>query len=114
MFDVQPPAFAIGDTLRDEMVGSVEVVAEADGWPLYQEPPRRGPNPSRQLPILCGDLVRAVCDETIEDVAEHWGVPPYLVRQWRQAIAGQDNGIEVAIALRKADPKFRRKFWRSA
>ena len=111
MFDVHPPKFKVGGTLRDEMMGDVEVVDVLNGWPAYREPHRRGPQPDRLIPVLCGDLVRAVCDESINDVAEHWGVQPHQVKQWRRAIAGTDTGVEVAIALKRADATFRKKFW---
>lgn len=110
MFDVHPPEFKVGDILHDEMAGDVEVVGEANGWPVYQEQPKRGPHRGL-LPVLCGDLVRAVCDEPVNDVAEHWDVSTNLVKQWRRAIAGPDGGIEVGIALKRADRKFRKKYW---
>ena len=40
------------------------------------------------LPILCGDLVRAVCEEDELTVAHYWGVTRYIVEQWKRAISG--------------------------
>jgi hypothetical protein len=48
-------------------------------WPFTQ---RCGP---RSL-ILCGDLVRAVRDESVAAVAAHWGVARETVWRWRQAL----------------------------
>ena len=85
------PKCRIGGTLRDEMLGDVKVTGKQDGpipWPLCDEPPRKGPNRLGQIPVLTGDLVKAVCEESISAVSEHWDVPRSLVRKWRAAIAG--------------------------
>lgn len=37
----------------------------------------------KQLPILCGDLIRAVRTESVESIAHHWGVGRSTVRRWR-------------------------------
>jgi hypothetical protein len=105
------PKFKIGSTLHDEMMGDVKVEGEINGWPAYRDPHRRGPKPDRLIPVLCGDLVRAVCEDPINGVAERWGVQPHQVKQWRRAIAGTDTGVETAIALKRANPAFREKFW---
>lgn len=87
--------------LHDEMVGDVEVVDyNEDGWPMRREEKRRGPNSCRLVPILYGNLVDAVCTETIGDVAKRWHVPPHLVKQWRIAIAGTDTNVQTALAIR--------------
>ncbi len=44
----------------------------------------RGSGP-RSL-ILCGDLARAVRDESVAAVAAHWGVAPETVWRWRRAL----------------------------
>jgi hypothetical protein len=48
-------------------------------WPFTQ---KAGP---RSL-ILCGDLVRAVRDESVAAVAAHWGVARETVWRWRRAL----------------------------
>ena len=48
-------------------------------WPFT-----RGSGP-RSL-ILCGDLVRAVRDESVASVAAHWGVGRETVWRWRRAL----------------------------
>jgi hypothetical protein len=40
----------------------------------------------RRLPILHGDLCRAVRVESVEAVAHHWGVSRYTVRRWRHQL----------------------------
>jgi hypothetical protein len=100
----------VGDRLTDHCTGEVvRVVAKDDeGWPLMEGPRRPGPNPGI-IPILCGDLVKAVCEESIGSVAKHWGVKPGLVRKWRKAIAGQDKCVSTALTLLAYDPSFRKK-----
>ena len=109
-----PPKCRVGTVLHDEMLGDVKVVAiqtEPVRWPLCEAPRHRGKNPISEFPVLCGDLVRAVCEETMETVSEGWGVPISLVRRWRAVIAGSNSNISTAISLRKHDAKFRRRFY---
>jgi hypothetical protein len=110
----KPPKCRMGSVLHDEMLGDVRVVGRSKApiaWPLCEEPPRPGPNPFGTIPILCGDLVKAVCEESTNAVAEWWGVSPRLVRRWRQAISGEDTNISTALTLKRYDPEFRRKFY---
>ena len=64
------------------------------------------------LPILCGDLVRAVCEEDELTVAYYWGVTRYMVEQWKRAISGakDSNGVFAGLAFKRNDPEFRKRF----
>jgi len=107
----EPPDCQIGSTVHDLSLGPVTVVGKRDGWPLCEEPPRPGPNPFGEIPILAGALVRAVCEESIPAIAEHWKVTPRLVRRWREAIAGQKGETATALALLRHDASFRERFY---
>jgi hypothetical protein len=109
----EPPQFEVGSTVHDEALGDVVVVGteKKTGWPLCDEPTRPGPNPYGKIPILTGDLVRAVCEESIDAVAEHWKVKPRLVRRWREAIAGTTEDVNTALALLRHNPNFRKKWY---
>ena len=112
-----PPKLRVGSRVHDEMLGEVKVVGRQTGpipWPLCDEPPRPGPNPAGQIPILCGELVRALCEESIDAVSQYWAVSPRLVRRWRAAIAGTKKGVATALALKKHSPAFRRRFYEGA
>lgn len=50
-------------------------------WPAYVTPI----NP-RLIPILTGDLTRAVRTESAASVAYWWGVSRYTVRRWRRRL----------------------------
>ena len=76
----QPPRTRRGKHLFCEMRGTVKVGDYCDGpipWPMKWR--------TRSL-ILCGDLVRAVREESGLAVAHHWGVCPALVTKWRGAL----------------------------
>ena len=107
----EPPKCKVGSTLEDLRLGNVTVVGKREGWPLCTEPPRPGPNSMGEIPVLAGDLVRALCEESIEAVAKHWNVPVGLVRRWRAAIAGTNTGVTTALALLRYDPEFREKWY---
>jgi hypothetical protein len=105
----EAPKVKKGDKLYDERKGEVVVVR-------YTKAPIRWPGRKTNtkvgvVPILCGDLVRAVCEEEEETVARYWGVTKYVVDQWKQAIAGASKSTEVFVllALKRNDPEFRRK-----
>ena len=91
----------VGDVIHDEMLGDVEVVAVKNGWPYCKTPPRKGPTPAEQIPVLTGELVEAVCQEAITTVSERWKVPVSIVQRWRKAIAGTDRGVLTALALKR-------------
>jgi hypothetical protein len=111
----EAPECEVGDILHDEMLGDVEVVGFQRGslrWPLCKAPITPGPRPLNRIPVLCGDLVRAVCEETNAVVCKYWKVPRSVVLKWRRAITGVQEGLESALALKRMDPKFRKKFYR--
>lgn len=64
------------------------------------------------MPVLTGDLVRAVVEEPEGVVVHYWGVTKYHVNEWRKALAGAETSGEVhtLLALKRFDPEFRRKF----
>jgi hypothetical protein len=106
-----PPSCEVGSTLHDLSLGDVVVVGKREGWPLTVEPPRPGPNPFGEIPILTGALVKAVCEESIEAVAEHWKVTPRLVRRWREALTGRTKNVNTALALLRHDPNFSKQWY---
>jgi hypothetical protein len=103
---VAPPS-PIGAMLHDEMLGDVKIVGKCKplSWPVTDY--RGG-----EIPILCGDLVRAVCEEEEMAVAHYWGVSKYIVNKWREAIAGEkvSSLVHTALAIKRHDPKFRKKW----
>ena len=109
-----PPRCRVGSVLHDEMLGDVKIVRmmkEPIRWPLCEAPTRPGRNPLDEVPVLCGDLVRAVCEETLKTVSETWGVPISMVKRWRAAVAGNKDNVDTLIAIRRHDPEFRRRFY---
>jgi len=107
-----PPRVNIGVTLHDEYRGDVRVDGFTDSpipWPghTYNKGMRTG-----LLPVLTGDLVRAVCEEQELVVSHYWGVTRHIVNQWKCAIAGATNSNQVAVnlALKRQDPAFRKKY----
>jgi len=75
-----PPRTRRGKFLFCEWRGTVKVGDYSDGpipWPLKWR--------TRSL-ILCGDLVRAVKQESALAVANHWGVCTGIVSKWRNSL----------------------------
>lgn len=109
----QAPVVNIGGTLFDERTqANVMVAGMTDApipWPGFNYSTGRHEG---LLPILCGDLVRAVCEEEELVVAHYWGVTRHMANEWKKAIAGADNSDQVAlnIAMKRADPEFRKRF----
>jgi len=96
----------IKGVMHDEMLGDVPVVGMTKApipWPATEY---RG----ESLPILAGDLVRAVCEEEERAVAHYWGVSKYIVGRWRAAIARatDKNLVHTILALKRQDPIFRK------
>ena len=79
-------------------------------WPAASTGRAGGQSPL--LPILCGDLVRAVCEEDELTVSHYWGVTRYMVERWKQAISGatDPNGVFIGLAIKRDDPEFRKRF----
>jgi len=107
------PVVSVGAVLHDEYRGDVEVEGFTHApikWPAADYRKGRGQTPL--LPILCGDLVRAVCEEDELTVAHYWGVTRYMVEQWKKAISGatDSEGVMLGLAFKRNDPEFRQRF----
>jgi hypothetical protein len=103
-----PPTAGVGSKLHDEMLGDVEVEGTTEApipWPAIRYR-------NQIIPILCGALVRAVCEEEERAVAHYWGVTKYIVNKWREAIAGQQGSglVHTALAIKRQDPAFRKQW----
>jgi len=108
------PAVNVGGTLYDEMRGDIAVEGFTEAlipWPAAEYNKGRGLERGL-LPILCGDLVRAVCEEDELAVAHYWGVTRYMVEQWKRAISGAktSDSVFTGLALKRGNPEFRKKF----
>ena len=64
------------------------------------------------MPILFAGLVRAVVEEDEVVVAGCWGVTRYMVNEWKRALAGceDSNAVFTALAIKRADADFRKKY----
>ncbi|MCL4853757.1 MAG: hypothetical protein KJZ78_20565 [Bryobacteraceae bacterium] len=108
------PTVSVGAVLRDEWRGDVTVEGFTDApipWPAARS--QHYPVGAKPLlPILCGDLVRAVCEEDELTVSHYWGVSRYIVEQWKRAISGatDPNAVMVGLAFKRENPAFRKKF----
>ena len=108
----QPPAVKVGAVLHDEYRGDLKVEGMTGApipWPAANY--NKGRHESL-LPILCGDLVRAVCEEDELTIAYYWNVTRYMVEQWKRAISGatDSNGVFLGLVMKKNNPEFRRRF----
>jgi len=108
----RPPVFNVGMALHDEYRGDVKVEGTTDApipWPGVRYTKGRR---ETLLPVLCGDLVRAVCEENEMTVAHYWGVSFYMVEAWKRAISGAKDANEVfaGLVMKRNDPAFRKKF----
>ena len=105
----QPPHAKVGAKLHDEMLGDVTVEGVTDAPVSWPATTFRG----RLIPILCGDLVRAVCEEVEVVTAHYWGVTKYVVNQWRKALADGETSLTVVhavLAVKRHDPEWRAKW----
>lgn len=107
------PVVNVGGTLHDEWRGKVTVDGFTKApipWPGYTYQHSRGA--AQFLPVLCGDLVRAVCEEDELTVSHYWGVTRYIVEQWKRALSGAENAdaVRIGLAFKRNDPAFRKKF----
>jgi len=106
------PVVNVGTILHDEFRGDVKVEGMSEApvpWPAaHHAKGRRG----ALLPILYGDLVRAVCEEEELTVAHFWNVTRYMVVQWKRAIAGADSadGVFINLAMKRTNSAFRAKY----
>jgi len=96
----KPPQVKPGDWLDDEIRGMVEV----GGWsnaPIAW--PRRRIRGRYNL-ILCGDLITAVRNESVEAIVHHFGATKTTVMIWREALGvrGIDDGTELKTLPKKA------------
>ena len=108
----QPPLVSTGVILHDEYLGDVQVAGMTNAlipWPGHSYSKGRHEG---LLPVLTGDLVRAICEEEELVVAHYWGVTRHMVNQWKCAVAGvtDSNHVFLKIALLRHNLEFRRKF----
>lgn len=102
------PKVRIGDRLDCEYAGTVRVVAISDApvqWPL-------GVVRGHRIPVLCGQLVRAVKRESASDVAKAWGIGRGLVSKWRKALrvkGAEGDRLRLSAAVKASDPARARK-----
>ena len=107
-----PPAIKPGTTVCDEYYGDVECVGMTTTpipWPGFHC--KRGRHKGL-MPILVAGLVRAVVEEDEVVVAHYWGVTRYMVNEWKRALAGceDSNAVFTSLAIKRADPAFRKKY----
>lgn len=111
-----PPAINVGEMLRDEYLNKDVTVKGRTDAPIPWPGRSRGKGKKGQgeplLPVLCGDLVRAVVEEDRATVAHYWGVSLYIVNQWKKAVAGAKDFGEMLVLLNmmRLDPEFRKKW----
>jgi len=108
----RPPTVNVGAILHDECRDDVTVDGMTDApipWPGSNYNKGRH---EALLPILCGDLVRAVCEEDELTVAHYWGVTRHIVNQWKRKLAGVEdsNNVYLNLAMKRNDPAFRKRF----
>ena len=106
------PAVEVGTVVHDEYYGDVTVeglTKTAIPWPGFHC--TRGRHKGL-MPVLFEGLVRAVVEEDEVAVAHYWGVTRYMVNEWKRALAGceDSNGVFTALAIKRADPAFRKKY----
>ncbi len=81
----KPPRIRVGKGICCRRHGDVIVAGITDApiaWPVCHTPQGGG----KLVPILCGDLVRAVTEEAVQAVAYNWGVSRWTVQRWRRAL----------------------------
>jgi hypothetical protein len=78
------PDCQVGDRLRCEVRGLVKVAGFSEA--LVPWPYATTPKGSRRRLILCGDLVRAVRQESPIVVSRFFGVSDHIVGRWRRAL----------------------------
>ena len=106
------PPLDVGKTVQDLCYGKVVVAGLTRSpirWPGFEC--SRGLH-AGLMPIFTAGLVRAVIEEDEVVVAHYWGVTRYMVNKWKCALAGStdSNVVFTELAVRRADPAFRRKY----
>ena len=102
------PKVKLGQRVECEYAGTIRVVAISDApvqWPL-------GVVWGHRIPVLCGDLVRAVKQEAACDVAAAWGVGAGLVCKRRKALRVRrtiGSHQRMSESIRATDPARARK-----
>ena len=98
------PPLVKGGFLVDEVRGKVKFSHFSNAripWPKYQKQTKGGSGGF----VLCGDLVRALTDESALAVAHHWGVCHGTITNWRRALglkglnAGSHRMMEIGVEL---------------
>ena len=92
----EPPKVQIGDQLIDELRGPVVVGTWSKGpipWPCIR-------TAGRSAFVLCGDLVKAVKNESSLAIQHWWGVSPSTVHRWRKSM-GIDQYNEGTLRLHR-------------
>jgi hypothetical protein len=80
----RPPRIKMGQLLYDFEYGDLRICGISDSpiqWPLG-----RTSNGRRAMPIVYGDLVKAVRIESVLAVMHHWGVSRTTVLKWRKLL----------------------------
>src|SRR5262245_58680331 len=78
----RPPRTQLGDKLFCEVRGWVVVRRISDGpipWPM-------GKTTRKPAMILCGDLVKALRNESATAIMHEWNVRHHTVWKWRKAL----------------------------
>jgi hypothetical protein len=101
----EPPLFK-GGFLKDAVRGKVKFGKYSNApipWPIFKKEGRRGSGGH----VLCGDLVRALKQESAAAISYHWGVCAGTVLKWRRALGfkgltpGARRMIEIGVDLCK-------------
>lgn len=115
----RPPECAMGDTLycayHDDDVEVIGFSSSKTRWPMCRVPAfSRHP-----LPIVCGDLIKAITLESASVVAAWWGVSRYTVTRWRRkfGVARMNEGTRklwAELASKRLTKESRKKGGRHA
>jgi hypothetical protein len=103
----KPPRARKGSVLVDECYGKVTVIGRTVAlvkWPAHSH---RG----KLLPVLTGDLVKALILENEQAVSNAFGVSRYHIDMWKRALTGETSSCDVhaALVMLRADQTFRSK-----
>jgi transposase-like protein len=98
------PPLVKGGYLIDAIRGKVKFSHFTNApipWPKYQKQTKGGSGGY----VLCGDLVRALTNESAPAIAHHWGVSHATITNWRRALeltglsAGSHRLMEIGVDL---------------